>query len=302
MGTVLYHRNTTIDKMSLFSLLLIILIVSNRTSFGFIMNDPRTHDKTSFSSSITSLLQSSIQSDPSATISQSSLSTTEDQRRNELKQSLIRLCASFDRGFGSTPRIRKEVEELIRQLETINPMTSDAARGVDGKNHQEGGGEEDVPLKGAWRMIWTTALDVLNLGASPTLVPAGIYQVIDPPIATNIIDFTPRAQALLPVGFPSTVIRAKVQTRASIRDVNRVGLIFESVQLKPVEVFGFNADSLPPLKIDLPRVNIQDLPGVNAKTAPGFFDVTYLDRDMLIIKQNAPGGYFVSLKVSNYDP
>jgi hypothetical protein len=98
-------------------------------------------------------------------------------------------------------------------------------------------------------MIWTSALDVLNLGASPTVVPAGIYQVIDPPIATNIIDFIPGAQALLPVGFPSTVIRAEVQTRASIRDSNRVGLQFKAVQLRPVEILGFKADRLPPMLI-----------------------------------------------------
>ena len=99
------------------------------------------------------------------------------------------------------------------------------------------------------------------------------------------------------------MIRAKVQTRASIRDSNRVGLIFESVQLKPVEILGFKmVNNLPSLKFDLPRINIQGLPGVNPKTAPGFFDVCYLDGDMLIIKQNAPGGYFVNLRVSNYDP
>jgi hypothetical protein len=112
-------------------------------------------------------------------------------------------------------------------------MPFNTSRGVDGQNLLQPELDDDcndIPLKGAWRMIWTSALDVLNLGASPTIVPSGIYQVIDPPIATYIIDFIPRAQALLPLGFPSTVIRAKVQTRASIRDSIRVGLIFESVQ------------------------------------------------------------------------
>jgi hypothetical protein len=260
--------------------------------------------------SSSSSLQSSIPLEPllvpdSSTTDHSnkdeSSAHTHQQHREQQKQSLIRLCSSFDRGFGSTPRIRKEVEELIHQLESMNPMASVAAsRGVDGKPVV--GDDDDIPLKGAWRMIWTSALDVLNLGASPTVVPAGIYQVIDPPIATNIIDLIPRAQGLLPVGFPSTIIRAEVQTRASIRDSNRVGLQFEAVQLKPVEILGFKADRLPPLKFDLPRININDLPGVDPKTAPGFFDVTYLDGDMLIIKQNAPGGYFVNLRVSNYDP
>jgi hypothetical protein len=221
--------------------------------------------------------------------------------RDELKTKLLKLCASYDRGFGASPKARKEVEEIINQLGDINPTPMDAARGVDGESTADMG---DVPLRGAWRMIWTTALDVLNLAASPVASPGAIYQVIDPPIATNIIDFIPRFQSLLPTVFPSSMVRAEVKTRASLRrnNSNRVGLNFEAVKLYPVEVLGIKSDVVPPFNLNFPRIKIEDLPGVDPNNAPGFFDVVYLDGDMLIIKQNAPGGYFVSIKVDDYDP
>jgi hypothetical protein len=223
-----------------------------------------------------------------------------NEERNELKTRLLKLCASYDRGFGASPRARKQVEEIIIQLGAMNPTNTDAARGVDG----EATDADDIPLKGAWRMIWTTALDVLNLAASPVASPGAIYQVIDPPIATNIIDFIPRFQSLLPTAFPSSMLRAEVKTRASIRknNSNRVGLNFEAVKLYPVEVLGMKSDIVPPFNVNLPKIKIEDLPGVDPNNAPGFFDVIYLDGDMLIIKQNAPGGYFVSIKVDDYDP
>lgn len=221
------------------------------------------------------------------------------ERRDEIKQQLLSLCASYDRGFGASPRARKEVDELVEKLASRNPTPMNASRGVDGEMT-----DGDAPLKGNWRMVWTTALDVLNLGANPLLTTGAIYQVIVPPIATNIIDLIPRAQALLPTAFPSTLVRAEVKTRASLRpsNSNRVGLNFEEVKLVPIEVLGMDAKMLPPIGISFPQINLEDLPGVDPSTAPGFFDVIYLDDDMLIIKQNAPGGIFVSIKTDNYDP
>ena len=220
--------------------------------------------------------------------------------RQELKTELLRLCASYDRGFGASPKSRKEVDEIVAQLELMNPTPINAARGVDGEDSAEG----PAPLEGAWQMIWTTALDVLTLAASPIAAPGAIYQIIDPPLAINIIDFIPRIQSLMPTMFPSSLVRAEVKTRASLRPhhSNRVGLNFEAVKLVPIEVLGMKPDFLPPLNFNLPQIKVEDLPGVDPNTAPGFFDVVYLDDDMLVIKQNAPGGYFVSIKVENYEP
>lgn len=223
----------------------------------------------------------------------------DDEERQNMKLKLIQLCASYDRGYGASPSAKRKVNDLVAELELMNPTPINAAEGVDGEYTSD-----KIPLKGAWRMVWTTALDVLNLGANPVAAPGSIYQVIDPPIATNIIDFIPRAQTLLPTNFPASLLRAEVKTRTSKRasNSNRVGLVFEAVSLKPVEVFGMKADMLPPFSVNFPKIKLEDIPGVDPETAPGFFDVTYLDDDMLIIKQNAPGGYFVSVKVDDYDP
>ncbi len=250
-----------------------------------------------------SSLDESAPSDSGMDIEKESEESSEqlNKERNILKQNLLSLCASYDRGFGASPSARKKVDELVEQLSEINPTSSNAALGVDGS-------DPNAPLKGNWRMVWTTALDVLNLGASPITSVGAIYQIIDPPIATNIIDLIPRVQNLLPTEFPSSLVRAEVKTRASLRanNSNRVGLSFEAVKLVPVEVLGIDISQsnvpIPPLSFNLPRINVEDLPGVDPATAPGYFDVKYLDDDMLIIQQNAPGGIFVSVKVDDYDP
>lgn len=97
----------------------------------------------------------------------------DDERREKatnLKRKLYQLAASYDRGFGATPKARNEASDIIDQLATLNP-TSGAAAGIDGDSAMG----EEVPLKAIWRMIWTSAFDVVSLGASPF---AGEYQVL----------------------------------------------------------------------------------------------------------------------------
>ncbi len=232
----------------------------------------------------------------------------------ELKRELYQLAASFDRGFAATPKARTEANEIIEQLAAINP-TKHAATGIDGDDVGE-----DVPLKAIWRMIWTSAFDVVSLGASPIAAPSAIYQVItDPPIATNIIDFIPRAQTFFPSSsVPSSLLRAEVTTRASSRSgaPNRVGLAFEGVKLQPIEFLGQKVDNLPPLTVDLtwqqslieqvanfvPGLEDFSSDGKDSKDSPGYFDVEYLDDELLIIRQQAPGGRFCLVKVDSYDP
>lgn len=236
----------------------------------------------------------------------------------DLKRRLYQLGASFDRGFGATPRARDEADDIISQLAEVNP-TEFASRGIDGG----GGWDEEVPLKAAWRMVWTTAFDVVSLGASPFAAPSAIYQDIrDPPVATNIIDFIPRAQTFLPASIsPPSLLRAEVTTRASSRKgmPNRVGLIFESVKLQPIELLGRKVDNLPPLTVDFtwPRNLLEGLaqfvPGLDSlgltgdgsdanPDTPGYFEVDYLDDELLIIRQNAPGGVFALVKVDSCEP
>ncbi|KAI2509811.1 PAP fibrillin [Fragilaria crotonensis] len=213
------------------------------------------------------------------------------ENAKSLKRRLLELGASYDRGYGATSNARDKVETTIHVLERLNP-TTDAARGISTGI--------DSPLTGSWRMVWTTAQDVLVLGASPLATTGAIYQVFEPPIVTNIIDFIPKIQSLFPSSiFPQSLIRAEVTTRASPRPnmPMRIGLNFESVKLKPVQLLGMETDSLPPLAFDLPQI-----PGASSETSPGYFDVSYLDDEFLIIRQNAPGGLFVLVKTDDNRP
>lgn len=250
---------------------------------------------------------------PSDTDSDPQLPTVESNAE-DLKRKLYQLAASYDRGFAATPKARSEANEIIEQLAAVNP-TENASRGIDGDDFSD-----DVPLRATWRMIWTTAFDVVSLGASPIAAPSAIYQKItDPPIATNIIDFIPRAQTFFPSSsVPSSLLRAEVTTRASSRkgSANRVGLVFEGVKLQPIEFLGQKVDNLPPLSVDLtwqqdlidqianfvPGLENFSSEGKDDVDAPGYFDVEYLDDELLIICQQAPGGRFALVKVDNCDP
>jgi len=217
--------------------------------------------------------------------------SSDTERADALKKDLLSLAASYDRGFGASPSARNRVDTIIRELEVYNPET-EASRGING--------DDTSPLAGSWRMVWTTASDVLVLGASPVAAVGAIYQIFEPPIVTNVIDFIPRLQALLPPSVvPSSLVRAEVQTKASLRSgfPNRVGLLFEAVKLQPVEILGMSADNLPPFAANLPK-----LPGTDNPDGPGYFDVAYLDDELLIIRQNAPGGLFALIKVTDSDP
>jgi hypothetical protein len=249
-----------------------------------------------------------------------------------LKRQLFELGASFDRGFGASPRARDQADSVIAQLQPFNPEPQ-AARGIDGKNtgnnndNDEDGSSSSstntaaVPLKGSWRMIWTTASDVLLLSASPAFCVGAIHQVFEPPVVTNVIDFSPRAQLLLPPNLvPNTLLRAKVKTRSSSRrrssksntddgDLlpNRVGLVFEAVQLQPLQVLGMDIDVFPQIGFDLPKIPMllpdSLLPAgmLDGPDSPGYFDVLFLDYELLVIRQNAPGGLFAFVKVDSID-
>ncbi|KAJ1413054.1 hypothetical protein B484DRAFT_455161 [Ochromonadaceae sp. CCMP2298] len=227
------------------------------------------------------------------------------QSRMQLKNRLFAECASCDRGFASVPSQRLKIGSLIDQLSAQSPEDV-PTRGL--YPNDTGADDDSCPLEGTWKMIYTSALDVLTLGANPLTTVQGIYQTIRADGGVeNVIDVAPRLQAALPlslVGEGST-LRARVAIRASARQSARVGLTFTGLRLQPRTLLGADVSSLPPFKIDFPSV----LPtlfsgggkGFGAEQgaeldSPGFFNVLYLDEDTLIIKQNEPGGLFVSIR------
>eukprot|EP00587_Corethron_hystrix_P008882 CAMPEP_0113300120 /NCGR_PEP_ID=MMETSP0010_2-20120614/1878_1 /TAXON_ID=216773 ORGANISM="Corethron hystrix, Strain 308" /NCGR_SAMPLE_ID=MMETSP0010_2 /ASSEMBLY_ACC=CAM_ASM_000155 /LENGTH=295 /DNA_ID=CAMNT_0000153483 /DNA_START=122 /DNA_END=1009 /DNA_ORIENTATION=+ /assembly_acc=CAM_ASM_000155 len=241
---------------------------------------------------------------PSRMVAKEELGEDEDvteRAKREAKLSLLSLAASYDRGYGATPDARKRAKELVDVLKgTTLDNSDDPARGADGAFSPADG--SSPPLRGIWRMVWTTAADVLVLNVNPLFSVGAIYQdASDLPVIVNIIDFIPRYQNLLPLnlGLPESRIRAEVQTRGGRRpEVGRVGLSFEAVKVRPLEILGVDAASWPTTAgFDLPK-----LPGIaDPSSGPGYFDILYLDDDMLIISQNEPGGIFVSVRVPYAD-
>ena len=86
-----------------------------------------------------------------------------NHRADQLKRRLLSIAASYDRGFGATTSARKSVDDIIRELRLYNPTKEGASKGIDG--YSDDG--DDVPLRAIWRMIWTSAFDVVSLASSP---------------------------------------------------------------------------------------------------------------------------------------
>lgn len=234
-----------------------------------------------------------------------------------LKREIIALAASFDRGFGATPAAIQSVDRLLDRLELANrdSMTTSAAdlftptricNNNNNNQNQPAAPQPPTPtILGKWRMIWTTAFDVLSLNLSPISKVSAIHQIYEETAVINVIDLLPRISSVL---FPTqNRLRAVVTTRPNPYYNNnknnnnsspypppRIGLTFQRVELQPLEVFGWDGRSLPPLAWNLPK-----LPGTDST---GYFDVTFLDEDLLIIRQNAPGGRFVLLRVNDLEP
>jgi len=218
-----------------------------------------------------------------------------------LKRDILALAAAYDRGYGATPNVKEQMDGYIRALASYNDdiTGADVATGFGTDNNNDDDDDVAAPLDGVWQMVWTTAFDVLSI-ATPLSTVSAIYQVIDTSTssAVNIIDLIPRVQAFLPPQIPTPITRLNVQTTATRRGPKRVGLIFNSVDVEPIK----NVVALPfPLKVDFPTQKLADLWSSSDDDfeSPGYFDVSFVDQNMLIIQQNVPGGCFISVKVPN---
>ena len=227
--------------------------------------------------------------------------------RDGLKLQLLRVCASCNRGFGASATQAASVSTLLDQLCDVNPCV-DATAGIAGSEAAErwvGRGLEisdwsdgtvaNGPLEGVWQLIYTNASDVLSLDSNPFAGVGPISQEISlPNSVVNVIELYPRLISLLPAGTLSTSTRLRVETRARARSKERIGLTFETVAVEARELLGFDLSKLlPMLSVPLPTVPWSNTAGADRDNSPAFFDVAYLDSELLVIRQNQPGGAFV---------
>ena len=221
-----------------------------------------------------------------------------------LKSKLFAACAAADRGFAASPADRQEIEALLDELSPLSPI-EEPTRGI-------AEGAADAPLRKCWRLVYTSASDVSTLAANPLASLGGIYQdARELPVVVNVIDSFPRLLANLPPDAASklaTTTRLRVQTRARPRSATRVGLSFERVGAEQLAILGQEVpDWLPKPKVDLPQIGLDvqrrifsvgdDEDPRDAASNPAFFDVMYLDDELLVIKQGSPGGMFAAVAV-----
>jgi len=221
-----------------------------------------------------------------------------------MKADLVRLCALCDRGFSARPRDRIAIDRLVAALEQSPQLTDDLTAGLDGRPV---GGKNSPTIVGLWELLYASGADVTSLNANPFLSVGSIFQDIrSPPSIVNCIDFVPRILTAFPASVGSsvdTVFRAKVFATATIQSTTRAGLYFEAVGGQPLTLLG------QAVGVELPRLNLPPPFGPprssddgKSQGAGGFFDVSFLDDDMVIIRQNYGGGYFVQTRVMDTDP
>ena len=223
-----------------------------------------------------------------------------------LKSKLFAACAAADRGFAASPADRAEIEALLDELSPLSPI-EEPTRGI-------ADGAADAPLRKCWRLVYTSASDVSTLAANPLASLGGIYQdARELPVVVNVIDSFPRLLANLPPEAASklaTTTRLRVQTRARPRSATRVGLTFERVGAEQLAILGQEVpDWLPRPAVDLPQLGLDVQRRIfsvgdeedprDAASNPAFFDVMYLDDELLIIKQGSPGGMFAAVAVDD---
>ena len=223
-----------------------------------------------------------------------------------LKSKLFAACAAADRGFAASPADREEIEALLDELSPLSPI-EEPTRGI-------ADGAADAPLRKCWRLVYTSASDVSTLAANPLASLGGIYQdARELPVVVNVIDSFPRLLANLPPDAASklaTTTRVRVKTRARPRSATRVGLSFERVGAEQLAILGQEVpDWLPKPKVDLPQLGLDvqrrifnvgdDEDPRDAASNPAFFDVMYLDDELLVIKQGSPGGLFAAVAVDD---
>jgi hypothetical protein len=249
----------------------------------------------------------------SAAVEASRRALDEPFERADLKGQLLRTCAACNRGFGASAMDRSNVDSILARLSELNPCAEPTAgvtgcpsgvewvgRGFENRDDYASGftiGAQG-PLDGVWRLIYTNASDVLSLDVNPIAGVGPISQEITlPDSVVNVIDLYPRAASLLPLGALRTTTRLRVATRASARSATRIGLTFERVGIEARALLGLDLSKLlPALSIPLPRIPGSNTAGADSDTSPAFFEVGYLDQDMLLILQNQPGGAFVLVR------
>lgn len=188
-----------------------------------------------------------------------------DMSLEEIKAELLTATNGTDRGFAASKEARTNILSLVAQLES-----QDMALSLP---------DDPAPLVGTWRLIFTSALDVLSLGLLPLSRVGNIYQNVetsdkDNELAIyNIVELNPKFAPVLNAfdSIGETVTRITVTATGTLQTGSRLDLKFVRSALQGVSILGFDLSSLP--KLEVP---------VNSPV--GYVDTTFIDDTMRIAK------------------
>lgn len=244
---------------------------------------------------------------PSSTSNKSTNSPSSEVKSTAvepLKAQLYARCATSSRGFGATRSDREGIQSIIDNIIATGAGVKEPTQGLMRSALYPGTLAPDGPLLGTWQLLYTTASDVLSLEGNPLIQVQSIYQIFRANgFITNIIDLGPRTASIIRNPLGDSVLRQMVGTRGAARSPTRVGLSFESITSKPVSLLGQDVSNLPPLSFDLPKLGDIFNIGADSTTLDGasYFDILYLDNDLLVVTQSQPGGMFVLTKRPDLD-
>mmetsp|Transcript_18827 Transcript_18827/g.24315 ORF Transcript_18827/g.24315 Transcript_18827/m.24315 type:complete len:287 (-) Transcript_18827:396-1256(-) len=196
---------------------------------------------------------------------EASPSTSEDLKN--LKQEFLLACLGVNRGFSATSEEKETIAQLVELLESENPNPTPCAGLAEGKS----------PLTGEWRLVYTTALDVLSVGLVPVISVGQVYQNIneDGSEITNIIDLQPNAAPLLNSIGGSTVARLRVEAEGSVDSDTRISIKFKSSAFEPKSFLGQEVAGVLPT----PKVNFPSM-----ANPIGYIENTFVDETLRICR------------------
>lgn len=214
---------------------------------------------------------------------------TNDLRLTELKAQLLRLTAGTNRGFESTSRARRaDILACVEEMEALSPESEAWYRRKDGS-------AIPTALFGNWRLIWSTAPDVLLLAALPLVDCGEVRQDIpfqevvqgQPLEVENSVELSPAGAGLLSLLPPAVAgaagVKVAVRAEAESRGPGRLSIRFT----------GGTIQSMIP---GLPALPLPTLPSFQLSAGGLNLLTTFLDQEIRVARSPL-SDVFVLLRV-----
>jgi len=189
----------------------------------------------------------------------------------DLKKRLFLEVSGTNRGLAADSSCKKRILEMLEELERLNPTDSPTAK------------ENRALLGGQWKLLFTTALDILALGVIPFVQIGDIYQNIDEDqkgdggsfYVKNIVSIGSCLNSVASTVGADSTAEIHVTAKGSISSEKRIDIRFVRASFQPKTIFGYDG------------IQFLDSLQIPFQSPVGFIETTYLDKDLRIAR--APG-------------